>query len=79
MGNDTRLHTVDCGGKSRVEIMIHEPLFQRVGICLDVSSGDDSASVNLTASAARAAAHLLLMAAEEAERRNVALRTEAAE
>lgn len=67
---DTRLHTVDLGGKDSVEVMVHTPQFERASICLDVRHDNDSASVRLTVSKARAAAYLLLDAAEEVERRN---------
>lgn len=67
---DTRLHTVDLGGNDTVDVMIHEPQFAHAGICLGVQRDSESASVRLSASAARATAHLLLVAAEEVERRN---------
>lgn len=75
MSKDTRLHMVDCGGKDSVNVMIHEPQFERTSICLDVRRDNDSASMRLTVSEARATAHLLLAAAEEAERRNALRRS----
>lgn len=70
MSKDTRLHTVDCGGKDSVNVMVYEPQFERTSISLGVQSGNGSASMRLTVSESRATAHLLLAAAEESERRN---------
>lgn len=73
MSKDTRLHTVDCGGKDSVNVMVYEPQFERIertSISLSVQSGNGSASMRLTVSESRATAHLLLAAAEESERRN---------
>lgn len=67
---DTRLHTVDLGGNVDVEIMVSTPQFGPVEVCLNARAGDEQASVNLSATAARATAHLLLLAADEVDRRN---------
>jgi hypothetical protein len=63
---DNRLHEIDLG-TNRVQIMMHRGLDGGVSVLLDVRDGDETASINLSPAQARAAAAVLVVAAEQAE------------
>ena len=72
MAADTRLHTLDLAKNGNVEVMVHSPQFtdERASISISVRDDSEHASQRMTPAQARALAALLIVAAEEAERRN---------
>jgi hypothetical protein len=72
MAADTRLRTLDLAKNGNVEVMVHTPQFtdERLSISLSVRDDSEHASQRMTPAQARALAALLVVAAEDAERRN---------
>jgi len=72
MAADTRLHTLDLARNGSVEVMVHNPQFtdEPVAVSISVRDEGENASHSMTPAQARALAALLIVGADEADRRN---------